>query len=342
MRGALAYAFIRLGPLVYEKWGIIGIIGLLVGAAIIIEIIYYISVWVRKTVFPKIFSFIKIYHHYIEQVVIFSGITLITVRLFFPIQYRYSYIGNTKIIVSSPSSHIAPTVETGATLLQVLAIAIVVVGLVYLLRISFDLGQHDPARLHERAIEFFAEKKYTLARFYWAEALKSLEKMGKQRNEFAGKCLYHIADTHFWEGEYSDCINLLQELKKEYPMFEAKKVDELIKLGQLWQNASREENLWSAAEKAFNRRDYPSARLYYKWLIEHWLETGEDSDSYHVLNVKYEIAFTYFSEGNYERARQKLLELKNNYPNYSAMEKVDELLVKLEKAPSRLWRYPLN
>ena len=125
-------------------------------------------------------------------------------------------------------------------------------------------------------------------------------------------------------------------------MFEAKKVDELIKLGQLWQNASREENLWSAAEKAFNRRDYPSARLYYKWLIEHWLETGEDSDSYHVLNVKYEIAFTYFSEGNYERARQKLLELKNNYPNYSAMEKVDELLVKLEKAPSRLWRYPLN
>ncbi|OGW18867.1 MAG: hypothetical protein A3G93_08035 [Nitrospinae bacterium RIFCSPLOWO2_12_FULL_45_22] len=278
--------------------------------------------------FPKIISFIKLYHKHIEKGAILSGITLIALRLYFPIQYHYSYIQGRKIILPNSSSHIAPTVEAGATLLQVLAIAVVVGGLVYLLRIFFNRGQNDPDRLFERGKEYFDEKKYSDARVYLRRATKILEKMGKGKSDYAAKCRYNIAMSYFYEKEHSRGVELLEEVKQIHPKFETQRVDDSIRLSRTLEDITMGISLLTRAEKALNRGDYPSARLYYKKKIEHSLRIGLGSDF--IPETKYDIAFTYFSEANYDMARKELLELKRDYPNYNEMEKVEELLAWIE------------
>src|SRR3989339_2232382 len=89
-----------------EEEGIFDVIGVISLAFIFGTIIYYISIRIREMGFPKIISFIKLYHKHIEKGAILSGITLIALRLYFPIQYHYSYIQGRKIILPNSSSHI--------------------------------------------------------------------------------------------------------------------------------------------------------------------------------------------------------------------------------------------
>lgn len=177
-------------------------------------------------------------------------------------------------------------------------------------------------KLVQLAGKKFNKKDYKTARLYYEESLKAYTESGAKK--MVPVIRYNVAITYYNEGKYLKAKEIAEKIKKDFPSYKPKKIDNFITKCQKAIVAKRKVNLMNLslkackeAEKAFNRGDYFEAIDHFRRAIDYAFKSGlEKSDSKYIAEIYYNIGISYYNAFEYKEALQHFLKIKSNFPSY--------------------------
>jgi len=193
-----------------------------------------------------------------------------------------------------------------------------------------DRSYEFASLLSDEASRNFEKKKWDLSIEGYKKAAEYYEKSKTVKVELVPECLYNCAMAYWNKGNYVSSRKILSEIKSKYPNYYPKDVKKYISESKEAQIFSVAENHRKKASNYFKKEDWINARVSFLKCIEVLKKTGEPDNSNFIGNIRLNIAYTYWNERNYKKAKEKFLEVQEKNPNFEP-QLVKEYLEKVEK-----------
>jgi len=185
------------------------------------------------------------------------------------------------------------------------------------------------SKLRDRGSRAFEGKEWDKVRRHYEEALINYK---KDTSEFSKASIpqvrYGIAITHWNEGDFWKAKELLTALQKDFPEYEAEKIQSIISDSEKAGFSAWAEKAYKNGNEAFEKMDFTKARSYFHDAIKYFNKSGVEDSSDLLAPIRYNIAVTYWNQQNWPRAKEYFLELKYKHPKFQK-DKVQDYLNKL-------------
>jgi tetratricopeptide (TPR) repeat protein len=185
------------------------------------------------------------------------------------------------------------------------------------------------SKLRDLASKAFEGKEWDNARRHYEEALINYK---KDTSEFSKAAIpevrYAIAVTHWNEGDSWKAKELLTALRKDFPEYEAEKIQAMISDSEKAGFSHLAEKAYKNGNKAFDKMDFTKARSCFHDAIKYFRKSGVKDSSDLLAPIRYNIAVTYWNQQNWPRAKEYFFELKQKHPKFQK-DKTEDYLNKL-------------
>jgi hypothetical protein len=182
--------------------------------------------------------------------------------------------------------------------------------------------------LDEQADKSFEQKKWDSSIEAYTAAAEYYKKIGM--GSAVAECLYNSAMACWNKGSFQESKSLLNKIRTEYPKYEQTTVNSRMVEITGADAMNQAANIEKEAGEYFDKKDWVAARAYYITAINKLLGIGFPDTNDLVSECRYNICLTYYNEHDFNKCKEKLLELQAKNPAYQPA-LVKELLDKVEK-----------
>ncbi|MGD8513111.1 MAG: tetratricopeptide repeat protein [Deltaproteobacteria bacterium] len=185
------------------------------------------------------------------------------------------------------------------------------------------------SKLRDLGSKAFEGKEWDTVRRHYEEALINYK---KDTSEFSKASIpevrYGIAITHWNEGDFWKAKELLTALQKDFPEYDAEKIQSMISDSEKAGFSHSAEKAYKNGNEAFDKMDFTKARNHFHDAIKYFRKSGVKDSSDLLAPIRYNIAITYWNQQNWPRAKKYFLELKHKHPKFQK-DKTEDYLNKL-------------